>query len=110
MRFTLSAADNHWADLHKLLMMDGKEHSEFETEAKKAKCRHFLVRKHPHIVDHCFCKRVQVLLESCLWEDSALAAKWTWFWIEHQEQGTAQAHGCLSWAVSAHPKKSLLLN
>jgi hypothetical protein len=41
--FTLLAADNHWADLHKLLM-DRKEHPEFETEAKKAKYRRFLLR------------------------------------------------------------------
>jgi hypothetical protein len=48
------AADDHRVDLHKLLM-DGKEHQQFETEARKAKHPRFSARKHarehPRVVD-----------------------------------------------------------
>jgi hypothetical protein len=81
--FTLSAANNHWDDLHKLVM-DGVRHPAFLTEEDKAKYRRKLVRVYPHIVDHYFYARVQVLLECFLGEDCVLAAKWTWFRIKYQ--------------------------
>ncbi len=42
MWFTVSAADNHWDDLNKLLM-DGARHPEFPTQEDKAKYRGVLV-------------------------------------------------------------------
>ena len=93
MWFTLSAADNHWDDLH-VLLMDGATHPVFPTEEAKAKHCRKLVRQYPHLLDHYFYERVQVPLKSFFGQDTALAAKWTWFRIEHQERGTAHAHGC----------------
>ncbi len=107
MWFTLSAADNHWDDLH-MLLMDGTKHPEFPTQEDKAKYRRKLVREYPHIVDHYFYERVQVLLECFFGEDSALAAKWTWYRIEYQERGTAHAHGCLR--LKCDPVLTQLIN
>ena len=47
--FTLTAADNHWNDLHRLLR-NGRDEPQ-GNEVEKAKVRRRLVRQNPHIVD-----------------------------------------------------------
>ena len=63
--FTLSAADNHWLDLSKLIRGE-KPIPTFENEFEKAKWRRKLVRDNPHIVDAYFTNRVKELLMTFL--------------------------------------------
>ena len=58
---TLSAADNHWLDLSKLIHGE-KPIPTFENAFEKAKWRRKLVRDNPHIVDAYFADRVKELL------------------------------------------------
>ena len=50
--FTLTAADNHWADLHKHFNVNNDQATLNEIE--KARLRHKMVRDNPHVVDHYF--------------------------------------------------------
>ena len=63
--FTLSAADNHWLDLNKIIYGD-REIPVFATEAEKSAWRRNLVRNNPHIVDACFSDRVHDFIKTFL--------------------------------------------
>eukprot|EP00978_Attheya_sp_CCMP212_P025564 scaffold82462_cov32-Attheya_sp.AAC.2 len=66
MWFTLSAADNHWVDLHNLIFGRDIGYPDLNNEEAKAKWRNKMTREnHPHIVDAYFMKRTQILLETC---------------------------------------------
>jgi ATP-dependent DNA helicase PIF1 len=94
MWFTLSCADNHWEDLHRILVGLNNYPEACTTQKKKAEHRRKLVRDNPHIVDAFFYRRVQALLDT-LFGPLGLEAEWTWFRIEYQGRGAAHAHGCL---------------
>jgi hypothetical protein len=94
MWFTLSCADNHWGDLHRILVGLDSYPEACNTEKKKAEHRRKIVRDNPHIVDAFFHRRIQVLLDK-LFGSLGLVAEWTWFRIQYQGSGAAQAHGCL---------------
>ena len=91
----MSATDNHWVDLFRLILGDteclvyqGKE------ELQKAALIRKLRRQNPHIVDAYFNERVQDFVDSFFGTKSPLKATWTWFCIEYQGRGSAHAHGC----------------
>jgi hypothetical protein len=104
--FTFTAADNHWADLHKHFNVDDTEYAGLN-ESEKAKLHRKMVRDNPHMVDHYFHLRVKLLLNKWF-GDAGLPVKWSWFRIEYQERGTAHAHGCLR--LECDPNISVLSN
>ena len=71
--FTFSAADNHWADLHRHLS-SGPNATTLEKAAA--------VCKYPHVTDRYFCKRLDAFLERFF--DKGLSIKWRWHRIEYQ--------------------------
>ena len=81
--FTFSAADNHWADLHRHLP-SGPQATALEKAAA--------VRKYPHVTDWYFCKRLDTFLERFF--DKGLGIEWRWHRIEYQSRGSAHGHGC----------------
>ena len=93
MWFTLSAADNHWVDLHKCMYGSDRPLPNLANELAKVKWRRKMTRENPHIVDAYFMKRVQALLDT-YYGKTGLELEWSWFRIEYQERGTAHAHGC----------------
>ena len=90
--FTLSAADNHWLDLHKI-MDPSIETRVFLNEKDKLKWKRKLVRNNPHIVDAFFQMRVKLMLQTYFGKQG-LKTHWTCFRIEYQKRGTTHTHGC----------------
>ena len=90
--FTLSAADNHWNDLHKLIYEDDIKDM---NEKQKLSFRVRIVNDFPHIVDEYFYTRVQSFLKSFFLCRKGLTTTYYWFRVEYQERGTAHIHGCL---------------
>ena len=93
--FTLSAADNHWFDLHRLINGDTPPPNfEDMDEYEKFAYRRKMAVANPHIVDAYFCKRVDDLLEA-FFHKTGLELEWSWYRCEYQKRGTIHAHGCL---------------
>jgi len=61
--YTLSAADNHWYDLHRIINGDMPVPT-FSNEKEKFQHRQKMVLKNQHIVDAYFCERLQFLMKS----------------------------------------------
>ena len=97
--FTLSAADNHWNDLHKLIYDD--DVPVFDTmykdmnEKQKLSFRVRIVHEFPHIVDEYFHSRVESFLKSFFLNSDSITTNYYWFRVEYQERGTAHIHGCM---------------
>ena len=87
--WTLSAADNHWKDLMKLL--DVPQGSNIQTRCQA-------VRNNPHIVDYFFCRRVERAVEHLF--RKCLIADWIWYRYEFQMRGSAHAHGMMSLKIA----------
>jgi Helitron helicase-like domain at N-terminus/PIF1-like helicase len=92
MWFTLSAADNHWPDLHELAGPGGGP-ATATGEQEKAAWRRSWVRRNPHIVDSYFQERAKCFLETYL-GDTGLQSEWVWYRVEYQKRGCAHIHGC----------------
>ena len=95
MWFTLTAADNHWNELHRILRNGQPEPGGNEEE--KARRRRKLVRENPHIVDEFFELKAQELVKT-VFGKQGLEIEWWWFRVEYQKRGTAHVHGCLRFA------------
>jgi len=97
--FTLSAADNHWNDLHELIYDDSITVRDTMykdmNEKQKLSFRVRIVHEFPHIVDEYFLKRVNSFIQSFFLNKNGLKSTYFWFRIEYQERGTAHIHGCL---------------
>ena len=93
MWFTLSAADNHWVDLHRLLYGRGSCIPNLNDPIKNVRWKNRMCQKFPHIVDTYFCKRLDFIMET-IFSKLGIAAKWWWKRIEYQKRGTAHGHGC----------------
>ncbi|CAN0181071.1 unnamed protein product, partial [Laminaria digitata] len=79
---TLSAADNHWEDLHRLMPPRYPDTTAGRRQA---------VIDNPHIVDWYFGHRVDTLFKSL--PDGVLEAEWRWFRFEYQGRGSIHLHG-----------------
>ena len=96
--FTLSAADNHWKDLHKLAVSDAlaarfqQQQSQLSQKKKAAKRRKW-IKKNPHIVDYYFHLRTKQFFSSIFGKD-CLNTEWFWYRTEYQKRGCAHIHGC----------------
>ena len=97
--FTLSMADNHWQDLHQLILRDGKgmqtEFPTFSSFREEASWKRKLVRMNPHLVDAYFHDRVHELFNHLFPRGSGMELSWLWFRIEYQGRGAPHVHGCL---------------
>ena len=82
--FTLSAADNHWSDWHRLMPPGYDESPAGHRRA---------VIDSPHIVDSFFGARVDAFTSALF--DGVLKAKWKWYWHEYQGKGGIHTHGCV---------------
>ncbi len=71
--FTLSAADNFWWDLRKILPAGAKPSS------------------FPHLVDGYVAMRMDSYVKQ-IWGSRA---EWTWYRLEYQSRGTVHLHGCI---------------
>ena len=87
--WTLSAADNHWKDIMKLL--DVPEHASPEVKRQA-------VRRNPHIVDFYFCRRVERAAKHLF--RKCLIADWLWYRYEFQMRGSAHVHGMMKLLLS----------
>ena len=86
--FTVSAADNYWPDLHRLVQ-----------EPNNAVPSVRAVIDNPHITDAFFVSRFD---EFCShWLDRVMSAEWKWLRFEWQPRGSIHAHGCAK--VSNNP-------
>ena len=72
--YTLSAADNHWIDLHKLLY-GNKPLPEILNPVENVRWKRSMTCRFPHIVDTFFCKQVQNLFDT-IFADAGLSCKW----------------------------------
>ena len=82
--WTVSSADNHWPDLHKLL-----PHS---TSSPSRAVRRQAVINCPHITDWYFTSKLQDFVQH--WLYNTLDADWHWYRLEYQARGSTHAHGC----------------
>ena len=81
--FTVSAADNYWPDLHRLVQ-------ELNSAVPSVQIR--AVIDNPHITDAFFVSRLD---EFCShWLDGVMSAEWKWLRFEWQARGSIHAHGC----------------
>ena len=85
--WTVSAADNHWDDLHRHISPAGSSFT----------ARHKNVVANPHIVDAYFHHRVQALVkhlfEPVLGNKADGGKMWHWWRYEWQSRGSIHAHG-----------------
>ena len=97
--FTLSAADNHWKDLHKLAVSDAlaaqfqQQQSHYSQKQKAAKRRKW-IKKNPHMVDYYFHLRTKQFFCSIIFGKDCLNTEWFWYRTEYQKRGCAHIHGC----------------
>lgn len=82
--FTLSAADNHWEDMHRLMP---PRYENFAAGRRAA------VIDSPHIADSYFGTRVDQFTNAFF--DGVLSAKWKWVRHEYQGRGSIHTHGCV---------------
>ena len=82
--WTVSSADNHWPEMHNLMM-----HS---TTPTTRSMRIQAVINQPHIADWFFTVKLSDFVEQWLYE--ALGAEWHWYRLEYQARGSTHAHGC----------------
>ena len=83
--WTVSAADNHWPELHKLL-----PHA---TEPPTLSMRIQAIIDNPHITDWFFTTKLSDFVQHWLYE--SLDAEWHWYRLEYQARGSTHAHGCV---------------
>ena len=91
--FTLSAANNYWLDLNRIIHSN-RPLPEFANELKKAKQRCKLVCENLYIVDSYFIDRVRAFIK-IFHSKNSLEYSQYWFRIEQQGRGTAHTHSCL---------------
>lgn len=98
MWFTLSMADNHWHDLHKVLHRNEKgaeiPFPNFNSHEEEASWKRKVVRENLHIVDEYFMQRVRSLFD-CFFKLHGLELEWHWLRVEYQGRGAPHIHGCL---------------
>lgn len=82
--WTVSSADNHWPDLHRLLPHSSTSLSQAEKRQAVIDC--------PHMTDWYFTNRLQDFVDH--WLYASLDAQWHWYRIEYQARGSTHAHGC----------------
>jgi len=89
---TLSYADMHWNDLHKLFgepppntNINVSHHTFIQS------WKHQCIQDNPHIVDAFFVKRVETFIEEFLGANG-LEATWAWYRYEWQSRGAIHAH------------------
>ena len=63
MWFTLSTADNHWVDLHRLLYGKMALLPYLNDTVKNIRWKNKICQKFPHIVDTYFCKRADLIMD-----------------------------------------------
>ena len=90
--YTLSAADNHWIDLHKLLY-GNKPLPDISGPVKNVQWKRSMACRFSHIVDTFFCKQVENLFNT-IFSEAGLSCKWWWKRCEWQKRGTVHIHGC----------------
>ena len=86
--FTLSFADKHWQDLHRLFGYPPNNIIDEETLAKW-KCK--LLNDNPHIVNAFFVKRIDNFIKQFFGEN-CLESNWTWYRFEWQKRGVIHCH------------------
>ena len=89
MFFTLSAADNHWQPLMRLLNV---------ADDAPIAVRKKAVMENPHVVSFYFCRRVERAVKFLMRD--ALAADWIWYRYEFQMRGATHAHGVLKLKIA----------
>jgi hypothetical protein len=83
--WTVSVADNHWPELHKLV-----PHA---AEPPTLSMRVQAIIDHPHITDWFFTTKLSDFVQHWLYE--SLDAQWHWYRLEYQARGSTHAHGCV---------------
>ena len=81
--WTVSAADNYWPDLQRLLQQDPNVRHAVRVQA---------VISNPHVTDWFFTSKLQKFVEH--WLYNSLDAEWHWYRYEWQARGSIHAHGC----------------
>ena len=81
--FTLSSADNYWAQLHSLMPQ-----SQHRTHATRVNS----VINSPHLTDWFFEVKATDFIRH--WLNETLDAEWHWYRYEYQARGSIHAHGC----------------
>ena len=82
--FTVSAADNYWPDLHRLVQEPNNAVPSVQIRA---------VIDNPHITDAFFVSRLDEFFSH--WLDGVMSAEWKWLRFEWQARGSIHAHGCV---------------
>ena len=81
--WTVSAADNYWPDLHRLI-----SNSPNPTNAQRFQA----VINKPHLTDWFFTNKLDNFIKH--WLVGTLDAEWNWYRYEWQARGSIHAHGC----------------
>ena len=81
--WTVSSADYHWPELHKLMPHDPQT-------VPTCSMRVEAVIDNPHLTD--CCAKLKDWVQQWLYE--SLDAEWHWFRYEYQARGSTHAHGC----------------
>ena len=85
---TLSYADLHWQDLHRLF---GTIPAHVNNEELLRKWRNSCLQNNTHIVNEFFVKRVENFIQEFFSKDG-LEASWYWYRFEWQKRGVVHAH------------------
>ena len=81
--WTVSAADNYWPDLQRLLQQEQNS-----AHGKRVQA----VINNPHVTDWFFTAKLEKFVQH--WLYNSLDADWHWFRYEWQARGSIHAHGC----------------
>ena len=81
--FTVSAADNYWPDLHRLLQQPEGATRGMHMQA---------IINNPHLTDWYFSVKLPEFINR--WMYGCLDASWHWYRYEWQARGSIHAHGC----------------
>ena len=81
--FTVSAADNYWPDLHRLLQQPEGATRGMHMQA---------IINNPHLTDWYFSAKLPEFINH--WMYGCLDASWHWYRYEWQARGSIHAHGC----------------
>ena len=85
---TLSFADLHWQDLHRLF---GPIPEHINTEELIRKWRNSCLQSNTHVVNDFFVRRVEHFIQEFLGKDG-LQSSWHWYRFEWQKRGVVHAH------------------
>ena len=83
--WTVSAADNYWPELHKLMPSSGVSAVSHSTRVTS-------VIENPYVADWFFTSKLADFIPH--WLTGCLDAEWHWYRFEYQARGSTHAHGC----------------